>query len=138
MTKKQVYNRKSELDTNRNLYKIPGGNNYQLRSKDAVYFASNETIKHAMAKALAGIMIKKWGDVKFTQPILTALKVLSEITNDEFREWPKAKGHFITEAVIKKQPDRRVDLVNLETNDLIEFETNKKIKKEGAVTIYLK
>ena len=31
--------------------------------------------------------------------------------------------------------DRRVDLINLETCDEFEFETDHKIKKEGAVTI---
>ena len=45
--------------------------------------------------------------------------------------------HFITESVPNNADRRRVDFINL-TEDLeYEIETNKKIKKEGAVTIYV-
>jgi len=47
---------------------------------------------------------------------------------------------FITEAVRNKKEDgkdRRVDVVNLDTCDEIEIETDKKVCKPGAITIYI-
>lgn len=129
--------KKRLIDENRNLYKIPGGANYQLRTKNAIHISPACSIKHEIAKCLGAYMIRKWGDVKFNQDILNALEVLDLAANAQMYDWPKIKGSFITEAVIKKQPDRRVDLVVLDDNTHIEFETSKKIKKEGAVTIYL-
>lgn len=48
--------------------------------------------------------------------------------------------HFLTEAEKNRKkgdPVRRVDIVNLSNGDEIEIETNHKIKKEGALTIYI-
>lgn len=46
--------------------------------------------------------------------------------------------HFITEAVPNDNTKRRVDLVNLTTNTNHEIETDKKVKKPGAKTTYVK
>ena len=50
------------------------------------------------------------------------------------------KGHFITEAVPLDRPNRRVDVVDLSViypDGEIEVETNHKIRKKGARTIYV-
>ena len=49
----------------------------------------------------------------------------------------KEDKHFITESVPNERDRRRVDFVNLSEDIEYEVETNKKIKKKGAVTIYV-
>ena len=138
---------KKTTDINRNLYKIPGGANYQLRSLNAIYISPSNSIRHELAKMIGGYMIRKWGDIKFNDLIVSDLKRLEKDVKDVMKGFEKQKGRFITEAVPKtscfslkglpQDKDRRIDLVHLDTNDWYEFETNKKIKKEGSITIYV-
>ncbi len=44
--------------------------------------------------------------------------------------------HFVTEAVPNDRPKRRVDFVNLTKDEEFEVETNRRVKKDGATTIY--
>ena len=57
------------------------------------------------------------------------LKAIEHIANDK---------HFITEAVPNDRKARRIDFVSLtEGGTEYEFETNPKIRKEGATTIFV-
>jgi len=127
---------KTEED-NRKLYKIPSGGNYQLRSKNAIYVSPSNTIHHELSKCLGAYMLRKWGDIKFSERTCAILKMLENEVKLTMKDFPKDRSAFITEAVPKKEPDRRVDLVRLNDNQRFEFETNPKIKKENCCTIYI-
>jgi hypothetical protein len=129
---------KITFEENRKKYRIPSGASYQLRSKDAVYFGKNESVKHIISKCLGAYMIKKYGDVKFTNELIESIKSVENEVNETFKDWTiKNKDSFITEAVIKKIPDRRVDLVRLSDNTHFEFELKKTESKENAISIYI-
>jgi len=128
---------KLKEEQNRKLYKIPGGANFQLRVKNAVYLSPHNTLKHEIAKSIGAYSLLKYGDIKFSDSMNQALEWLQEEFKEVMKDFPKDKSTFITEAVPKKEPDRRVDLVRLSDNTLFEFETSPKIKKEGACTIYI-
>ena len=53
------------------------------------------------------------------------------------KEFIEKDIHFITEAVPNKSPKRRIDIVNLKTNDWIEIENTGKIKKDANITHFL-
>jgi len=119
----------------RRLYKIPSGANYQHRSKNAIYISPSNSIRHEMAKALGAYQLRKYGDVFFNEKITETLKKLEELSKIAVKDCQTETTDFITEAVPKKEPERRVDLVSLKDNTRYEFETNKKTVKEGAITI---
>ncbi len=128
---------KKAIIENRKKYRIQGGQNYQLRSLNAIYISPSNSVKHELAKALGAYMIRKYGDIKFTDYIIESLDQIELDVKMAMEGFAKEKDSFITEAVIKSQPDRRVDLVRLSDNTRFEFECSKKIKKEDCVTIYL-
>lgn len=112
------------------------GQRYKTCKKNAVLINSKDTIKHELSKSIGAIMIHKYGDVKFDNNLIEKINIISEyISEILFSKWDENHTDFITEAW--PNTERRVDLVNLRTNDHIEFETNKKIKKDDAVTIYI-
>lgn len=129
--------KKKNIQENRNKYRIPGGANYQLRTMNAIHISSANSVLHEIAKSLAAYELHKWGDIIIDQKTVDIIAELEKHIESRFDGWVKQPTEFITEAVIKKEPDRRVDLVKLDDDTHIEFETNKKVKKEGAVTIYL-
>ena len=91
-------------------YHIPGCGNLNSVKLDAVFYNIHNLTKHELKKAEICWTIKKAGQ------------------------------HFLTEAERNKKKDmpiRRVDVVNLSTGDEIEIECNHKIKKPGAITIYI-
>ena len=130
-------NKKMIEENNRKLYKIPSGAPYQLRVKNALYLSPSNSLKHELAKCIGAYSLLKYGDIKFSDSMNQALEWLQEEFKEVMKDFPRDKSTFITEAVIKKQEDRRVDLVRLSDNTLFEFETSPKIKKEGACTIYI-
>lgn len=102
--------RKKNKTANMKKYHTPGCQNYVKRAKNAVFISPSNSLKHEMKK----------------------LEVCYELRKEGIT--------FITEAVRNKKEDgkdRRVDVVNLDTGDEIEIETNIKVKKPGAITIYI-
>jgi len=124
-------------EENRKLYRIPSGANYQLRSRNAIYISPSNSLRHELSKCIGAYMLRKWGDIKFEPIISDLLKLLEKDINAIMKEFTKNKANFITEAVPKKEPERRVDLVKLEDNTRFEFETSLKIKKPDCYTIYI-
>ena len=138
--------KKKKSDVNRNKYTIPGGAAYQLRSKNALYVSPANTPKHELSKCIIGYMLRKKGDFKFSDKLINLISEVDKEIKKIMKPFPKGRVDFISEAVPKTatlkekgvaKKDRRVDLVNLETNDWIEIETNKKTKKEESITIYI-
>lgn len=125
------------IENNRKKYRIPSGANYQLRSKNAIYISPSNSVKHELAKALGGYMLRKWGDIKFSARLVKALEEVEKASLEVMIGFVKEKTDFITEAVPKKEPERRIDLVKLDDDTRFEWESNKKIKKENSITIYI-
>ena len=126
---------------NRKLYKIQGGNNYQLRSRNAIYISPSNSVKHELAKTLGVYMIRKYGDIKFTRGIILTFKRLELEVKKAMEGFAKEKDSFITECVPKKEPSRRVDLVRLSDNTRYEFVVSslpEKAKTDGSIIIKLK
>lgn len=121
-------------------YHIPGCENFQRRAKNTVCFSAINTVRHEIAKAIGGLMLQKWGDIKFTPEINEALEKLAKATEHSFRGWPKQKKAFITEVVPNDNRERRVDLVRLEDNTRYEFVLSScppGAKEEGCIIIKL-
>ncbi len=107
MNKKE---REQRIRENLNLYCTPG-NSLEKPTKNVVYISTANSLEHEISK----------------------LKVCYEL---------KALGsEFLTEAERKNsRPRRRVDIVDLSSVSgpiEIEIEKNHKIKKPGAITIYI-
>lgn len=132
---RKVHKREGEL--NRNDYTIPGGAPYQLRSKNALYFNPNNSIKHEMSKALGGYMLLKWGDIKFSKETLDLLALLQHQVNKDMSGFFSKGAEFVSEAVPKINKDRRIDLVRLFDGLWIEFESDHKVDKGHCLNIYL-
>lgn len=128
---------KLEAEQNRKKYKIPGGANYQLRTRNAIHISPSNSLRHELIKCIAAYQLRKFGEVKIGIDIIDTVRVLDKEFRVLTEDWLKQKVDFITEAVPKQEPDRRVDLVRLQDDTRFEFETNPKIKKEGAITIYI-
>ena len=134
------------IENNRKKYVVTEGSNFKFRSKNGVFFGNNEKINHILAKTLGGVMIIKWGDIKFTDEILIKIKDLAKAVETEFKAFPKVKRNFITEAVPKLKTlkdkgvneSRRIDLVRLEDEEWFEWENKKSENKDNSITTYLK
>lgn len=102
--------RKETIKRNWHKYHIPGCTPVHTLKRNCIFISTANGLKHELKKLEICYEIKKLG------------------------------GEFITEAVRNKKEDgkeRRVDIVNLVTADEIEIETNHKVKKPGAITIYI-
>lgn len=100
---------KTEMENYRK-YHIPSCGNLNRIKLDAVFYNIHNTREHELKKAELAWEIKKSGQ------------------------------HFLSEAERNKkkgEPVRRVDVVNLTSGEEIEIETDHKIKKENATTIYI-
>ena len=116
-------------------YHLPGCSNLMAVKKNVVFISNSNSIKHELAKSLGAIMIHRFGDLKFNKEILESLNnIEAEVIK---MGWIKSEKDFITEACPCSNSKRRIDLVDLKTNTHYEFETSKKILKEGSVTIYI-
>jgi len=118
-------------------YHTPGCSNIIKRAKNAVFFNNNNSVRHELAKAVSSLMLGRYGDIKFSPELKKQLRIFANTISFEMSGFKKNKTNFITEAVPNKEKDRRIDLVNIDNNTRYEFETNKKIKKDNCVTIYL-
>ena len=118
-------------------YHVPSMPNYTSLKKNVIYLNSHSTYKHEIAKALAGMMLLKHGDMKFTPELLESIRNLDKCAKDAMEGFIKEKAEFICEAVPNAEPNRRVDMVILDSDTRVEFETDHKIKKENSVTVYL-
>ena len=101
------------------------GSSFKERPKNAVFVSKHETLRHFLGKCLGAYQAHKWGDVKVSEEMISILKLLESVTNFSFQGWDTKDGkEFVTEAVHKDVPKRRVDLVIL-PETIIEFETSK-------------
>ena len=128
---------KINLEKNRKKYVVNAGDNYKFRSKNAVFFNAGSSWKHEIMKAVVGLMLLKYGDVDISPKIISALNLLEEALIENFKDFPRQKANFISEAVPKSCRDRRVDIIRLEDETWIEIETDHKIQKENCITIYV-
>lgn len=134
----------SEMELKRNatekIYHVPGCRDYQHRKRNVIFFGSG-SIKHEMAKALGGLMLSRWGDVKFSPEVVKKLQELQVAVNSAMLDFPSNKTEYITECVPNANPKRRVDLLCLDNNVRFEFETDHKIEKDkgdpNTITIYI-
>lgn len=91
-------------------YHTQGCPNFVKRAKNAIFISASNSLPHETKKLEICYELRKLGI------------------------------NFITEAVRNVKEDgkeRRVDIVNINTGEEIEIETDHKIKKEGATTIYI-
>ncbi len=126
---------KVQIEINRRNYTTPD-QKYVLRPKNAV-FLGGASIKHELAKTVGALMLHRYGDIEFSDAVLRSISVLATFIEEAMIGFPKDPQPFITEAVPVTDKKRRVDLVRLSDLQHFEFETNKKIKKEGAFTFYI-
>lgn len=103
---------------------------------NAISLNSRNKINHELSKSIGGIMLLKYGDIKFTSKIILGIRALSRIIELEMQDFPKVKEDFISECVPLDNPKRRIDLLRLRDELPYEFE-NKKIKKKGVISIYI-
>ena len=94
-------------------------------------------VNHELSKCLGAIMIHRWGDTLWSNKLKQLMNEIETETKRLFEGWDLNSTAFITEAVPKKNPKRRIDLVELKRNCWLEFENDSKIEKEGATIIYL-
>jgi len=118
-------------------YHTPGCSKIIKRAKNAVFFNNNNSMRHELAKAVGALMLGRYGDIKFSPALKKQLRIFANAISFEMSGFKKNKANFITEAVPNKEKNRRIDLVNIDNNIRYEFETNKKIKKDNCVTIYI-
>jgi len=118
-------------------YSIPGCTAIHRIKKNTIFVSNANTVKHELSKCLGAILIHRYGDIIWDEEIIYYIKEIDAIVSEKYKDWPKNHSDFITEAQPNGERDRRVDLVNLKTNDRWEFESSKKIKKDNCFTIYI-
>jgi len=115
-----------------------GGSNLTRCPLNVIHIGS-ESIVHELSKCLAGITLRKYGEIYFDKNIINSLHKIQNAI--KYQEYMKNPVNFITEAVPNKNKKRRVDLVRLDTGEKIEFECSKKIDKSSfedmVKTIYI-
>ena len=128
------------------------GKNLQLLDEsyrpkiNAVEIDINNSFKHEFAKFLCVYLLRKGYDPFELQDLIpkilkkkcqALLREISRLTRRKY-PFPKVKIEYpdvVTEARFKNR--RRADIFILDTGKIIEIETNKKVKKKGAITIYI-
>jgi len=130
-------NKKMEIEKNRRKFHTPGCSNYCFRAKNAVFISSGNRLNHEICKALICYQIRKWGDPKLNDRIISLLKELEKETNDLFKGAVKQHNNFITECVPNKDITRRIDILRLEDLQRFEIE-NKDIDKKDCINFYLR
>ncbi len=99
--------REQRIAENWRKYHVPG-QKHDLLKKNAVFISTANSLKHELKKLEICYELKKLGSV------------------------------FITEAEKRNsKPKRRVDIVDLSSGSEIEIETNHKIRKPKAISIYI-
>ena len=125
-------------------YHIPGQQSRCTLKKNAIFISTGNTLRHEMAKFIGCFMIKKYGDVKFDDDLKKMILTTSVYVEEKLmKAFFKESCNYITEACPNREPNRRVDVVNITNGDRFEFESLKSVKKpeslDGSqtVTIYL-
>lgn len=129
------------------------------RHINCVRFAKGESIKHKLAKCIAGILASEGVPIEnindffkkdYNKPCLDIFRIGTWA--DAYRI--KDNQDFIQEARFKKQfynskihgpisplkfefKQRRADHWQIVLDKILEFEIDKKVKKEGAITVYI-
>jgi len=116
-------------EANRKKYKVPGGNSYMLRSKNAIFISSANTLKHEMMKLVIAYSLRKWGDFKITDEVRESLEDLQYRVELAMKDFSGGKKSFITECQSKEFPDKRRDMVILDTGQVVEIETTERRAK---------
>lgn len=120
---------------------MPNKGNHCTIKKNVISVSSGDipSIRHELAKSLGAIMLRRYSDVKFNPMIVAALKAIEREIKD--MGFVKSPASYITEACPNENKERRVDLVNIDTDTRYEFETSLKVKKvdDGhlVITIYI-
>lgn len=128
---------KKEVHENWHKYHVKGMPYHHRVKKNAIFISSHNTIKHELSKCVGGIMLNKYGDVDFNKDLLVGLESFANLIELSMKDYPKSKSNFITEAASDENPERIIDLVNLNNGEQIEFEINKNILKKDCRSIYL-
>ena len=131
------FNKNQQEETNRKKYTIPSGASYQLRPKNAIYISPSNTLAHELHKCIGAYQLKRWGDIKTNSRIIELVKALQKEMKLLMKGFDRCNCSFITEAVPKIANGRRIDLVRLDPETWIEYETDKKINKGDCVTIHI-
>ena len=138
MARKVLLGKSIVREDNWKSYHVPGMPVYTKLKRNAVFQAANITFKHEITKSLICHMLGKHGDFKITDKMKELIVALHDECVKEFKDWPKQKAEFITEACPNDQPNRRVDVVKLDDDTKIEIETNHKINKgDDCITVYI-
>lgn len=122
---------------NHELYHVPGCSDLMRLKKNTISISEHCTFRHELAKCVAAIMLRKFGDVKFNDRMIELLHNMEAEMKILTVGWSCSKTDFITEAVPNELPGRRVDLVSLNTDTRYEFETSKSVRKDNCCTIYI-
>lgn len=118
-------------------YHVPGQAQFYTIKKNSVFINSNNTLQHEISKTIGALMLHKYGDIKWSIDLINAVEKVTDEIKKNMKGFTIQPTSFITEAVPNNEPDRRVDLVNLNNDVRYEFETDSKIKKDNCITIYL-
>ncbi len=124
------------LVENNRKYIRQGCASHQRCPINAISLDSRNKINHELSKAIGGIMLLKYGDIKFSKKIILGIRALSKVIESEMQDFPKVKEAFISECVPLEDQKRRIDILRLRDEVKYEFE-NKKIEKKGVISIYI-
>jgi len=127
---------KEELKNYRG-YHTPGQSKFKQRAKNAIYISNANSFLHEITKSTIALILHKYGDFNFTDEVKDALKALDVAVNYSIKDWKEDPNLIVTEAVPNGDGKRRVDIVNCTKDDRWEVETDHKVKKENAITIYI-
>jgi len=113
---------------------------------NAVEVDTNNSFKHEFSKFLSVFLLRAGytaDELSILIPKIINRKckaLLKEMHYLVARKYPFPrkkiiKPNVVTEARFKNK--RRADIFVLDTGEIVEIETNKKVKKKGAITIYI-
>ena len=126
---------KTSLKNQRN-YHVLGCSSQHHPKINAVTFSKQESFTHILGKTIIGAMLKKYGQVNYDEELMLLVRRIDDLIEKELmKDFVKDPHDFIMEAVPNNNIQRRIDVVDLKTNDHYEAETDHTIKKEGAITI---
>ncbi len=129
-------------------YSPTKSNRLQNVKKNAVMIHNSASVKgskhvrHELSKSLGGIMVHKWGDIKFDDKLKGMIGELADYVVDcLFKGWADSHENFLTECY--DETGRRIDLVRLRGDVRFEWETDHSVDKgkehndDTTVTIYV-
>lgn len=129
----------AERNKNRNKYRYLGMTYYPGLLANKTIHQNNESLKHEIACYMIDCITLRGGDVSIIFPLIKDFIVeFSKNIKTIFDEWcfRGAERSIISQAVPLGEK-RKIDRVCLDSNERIEVETNKKVKKENSTTYYI-